>query len=276
MKLRMIAAGDAPTDGWRGPGQPAIEARGLTKTYPGGVRALDGLSFSVEAGTIFGLLGPNGAGKSTVVRILTTLTRPDAGVARVAGIDVRRDPERERAAIGVVGQKSGVDREATGRENLTLQGRLYGLYRGDLGRRVAGLLERFGLDEAAGPGPDAGLDATRRSLQSGELGGGWGPCRAGGRWRLGAGPFAGELLARPCHRLLSGVTPGVRCLSAVKVMIWGVFVVREALGNIAAARDMDRPPPVEGCRSESQADAGPRPASRGPGGVVSLYVRLWL
>ena len=92
----------------------AIEARDLTKTYPGGVRALDGLGFTVEAGTVFGLLGPNGAGKSTTVRILTTLSRPDGGQASVAGIDVLAHPERVRRAIGLVAQRSGVDLEATG------------------------------------------------------------------------------------------------------------------------------------------------------------------
>src|ERR671923_2393150 len=92
---------------------PAIEAADLVKTYPGDVRALDGLSLSVPAGTIFALLGPNGAGKSTTVRILTTLSRPDSGSARVAGLDVLADPVRVRRAIGVVGQKHGVDPEAT-------------------------------------------------------------------------------------------------------------------------------------------------------------------
>ena len=131
------------------PGGPAIEARDLTKTYPGGVRALDGLSFAVEAGTIFGLLGPNGAGKSTTVKILTTLARPDAGAARVAGVDVLRDPDRVRRTIGCVAQRSGVDREATGRENLSLQGRLHGLAGQELKHRVTELLERFGLADAA-------------------------------------------------------------------------------------------------------------------------------
>ncbi len=88
------------------------------------MRALDGLSLSVEAGTIFGLLGPNGAGKSTTVRILSTLTRPDSGKARVAGIDVLADPAGVRRAIGVVGQKHGADPEATGRENLIAAGRV--------------------------------------------------------------------------------------------------------------------------------------------------------
>src|SRR5690349_5948372 len=105
----------------------AIRALDLVKTYPGHVRALDGLSLEVEPGTIFGLLGPNGAGKSTTVKILTTLSRPDAGTAEVAGRDVLRDPGGVRRAIGSVSQHSAVDPEATGRENLGLQGRVYGM-----------------------------------------------------------------------------------------------------------------------------------------------------
>jgi ABC-2 type transport system ATP-binding protein len=127
----------------------AIEARELTKTYGGGVRALDGLGFTVEAGTVFGLLGPNGAGKSTTVKILTTLSRPDSGQASVAGVDVLAQPERVRRAIGLVAQRSGVDLEATGRENLTLQGQVYGLRGAELRGRVGDLLGRFGLAETA-------------------------------------------------------------------------------------------------------------------------------
>jgi ABC-2 type transport system ATP-binding protein len=127
----------------------AIEAWNLQKTYKGGVRALDGLSFEVEAGTIFGLLGPNGAGKSTAVKILTTLSQPDSGEAHVAGIDVVRDPQRVRRSIGVVGQKPGLDPDATGRENLEMQAEFYGLSGADRRRRVAELLERLGLSEAA-------------------------------------------------------------------------------------------------------------------------------
>ena len=123
----------------------AIEARELVKTYPGEVRALDGLSFAVEAGTVFALLGPNGAGKSTTVKILTTLSRPDEGEAWVVGHDVLREPDSVRHAIGVVAQKSGVDREATGRENMTLEGQIYGLGGRELKQRVSALLERFGL-----------------------------------------------------------------------------------------------------------------------------------
>jgi ABC-2 type transport system ATP-binding protein len=120
----------------------AIEAQSLVKTY-GDVKALDGLDLEVETGTVFGLLGPNGAGKSTTVRILTTLSRPDSGRAAVAGIDVLADPVRVRHAIGVVGQKLGADREATGRENLVLQGELYSIP--DLKARVDEALERFDL-----------------------------------------------------------------------------------------------------------------------------------
>src|SRR3954453_9238069 len=127
----------------------AIEARALTKTYPPDVRALDGLSLAVPAGTIFGLLGPNGAGKSTTIRILTTLSRPDGGSARVAGRGGLAEPVRVRHAIGVVAQRHGLDPEATGRENLTLQGEFYAITGADLRGRVGDALERFGLADAA-------------------------------------------------------------------------------------------------------------------------------
>ena len=125
-----------------------IEANGLQKDY-GEVRALDGLGFEVAPGTIFGLLGPNGAGKSTTVKVLTTLARPDAGEARVAGHDVLREPMQVRRSIGVVAQRSGVDRDLTGRENLKLQGHLQGMRGRELDARVDELLEQFGLSEAA-------------------------------------------------------------------------------------------------------------------------------
>jgi ABC-2 type transport system ATP-binding protein len=129
--------------------QAAIEASELKKTYPPGVTALDGVSLSVDAGTIFGLLGPNGAGKSTTVRVLCTLTRPDSGDAHVAGIDVLRDPVGARRAIGVVGQRHGAAPEATGRENLVLQGEFYGITGRDLRQRVSDGLRRFDLTDAA-------------------------------------------------------------------------------------------------------------------------------
>ena len=133
----------------------AIEARQLVKTYAvhgnkHGVRALDGLDLSVPRGIVYGLLGPNGAGKSTAVKILTSLARPDAGSACVAGIDVLAQPGRVRHVIGVVAQRSGADPTATGRENLILQGRLYGLRGGSVRARADELLDHFGLTEAAG------------------------------------------------------------------------------------------------------------------------------
>jgi ABC-2 type transport system ATP-binding protein len=139
----------------------SIEAHGLAKSYaatgaPGSagkkrarVTALDGLNLTVPSGTIFALLGPNGAGKTTTVNILTTLARPDDGTARVEGIDVLAQPARARRVIGVVAQRSGADPAATGRENLILQGRLYGLDTKTAKRRTGELLEHFQLTDAA-------------------------------------------------------------------------------------------------------------------------------
>ncbi|MDQ0276090.1 ABC-2 type transport system ATP-binding protein [Arthrobacter silviterrae] len=137
------------------PTPAAIEAGGLTKSYPGGrgkppTRALAGLSFAVEPGTIFGLLGPNGAGKSTTVRILATLATADSGKATVAGHDVGRHPGRVRHAIGFVAQKQVSDPMDTGRENLVLAGRLQGLSGPAARARATELLERFSLTDAAG------------------------------------------------------------------------------------------------------------------------------
>ncbi len=126
----------------------AIQVQGLRKRY-GDVQALDGVSFAVREGEIFGLLGPNGAGKSTTVRVLVTLTRPDDGSATVAGEDVLRRPDAVRQAIGYVPQESGIDRYATGRENLTLQGRVQGMRGQSLRARVDELLELVGIAEAA-------------------------------------------------------------------------------------------------------------------------------
>ena len=131
-------------------GSAIVQAEGLRKTYKPDVRALDGLSFSVPAGTVFALLGPNGAGKTTTVRILTTLARPDSGSARVAGIDVLAHPSRARSVIGAVSQHSGAVSLLTGQENLALQGKLHGMRGRALHRRVAGLLDQFGLAGAAG------------------------------------------------------------------------------------------------------------------------------
>ena len=126
----------------------AIVAEELRKRYKD-VQALDGVSFSVRDGEVFGLLGPNGAGKSTAVRTLTTLTQPDSGRAIVAGEDVVQHPNRVRRAIGYVAQDSGVDWDATGRENLLLQGRIHGMSGAPLRSRVDELLELVGLTDAA-------------------------------------------------------------------------------------------------------------------------------
>jgi ABC-2 type transport system ATP-binding protein len=126
----------------------AIVTEDLHKRYKA-VQALDGVSFAVHEGEVYGLLGPNGAGKSTTVRVLTTLTKPDSGRAFVAGEDVVAHPARVRKAIGYVAQDSGVDWEATGRENLLLQGRIHGMGGPTLRARVDELLGFVGLDEAA-------------------------------------------------------------------------------------------------------------------------------
>ncbi len=127
----------------------AIEAESLRKSYPKGVTALDGLSFAVAPGSVFALLGPNGAGKSTAVKILTTLAKPDAGRAFVGRLDVVANPDSVRRRIGVVAQGSAVDVQATGRENLRLQGQLYEMRGAALEQRAQELLERFGLADAA-------------------------------------------------------------------------------------------------------------------------------
>ena len=126
----------------------AIAVEELRKRY-GEVQALDGVSFGVHEGEVFGLLGPNGAGKSTTVRVLVTLTHPDSGRASVAGHDVRTEQNAVRRAIGYVPQDSGVDHFGTGRENLMLQGRVQGMSGRDLRGRSDELLELVGIADAA-------------------------------------------------------------------------------------------------------------------------------
>ena len=127
----------------------AIQLEDLHKTFGHTVRALDGVSFGVEQGTIFGLLGPNGAGKTTAVRILTTVLQPDSGVARVLGHDVAAEPDVVRRLIGLAGQFAAVDENLTGAENLWMVGRLNHMSRAPLRERSSSLLEQFGLAEAA-------------------------------------------------------------------------------------------------------------------------------
>jgi ABC-2 type transport system ATP-binding protein len=125
-----------------------IVVAGLTKRFRA-VQAVDGVSFAIRKGEVFGLLGPNGAGKSTTVRVLATLTRADGGRATVAGHDVAADPAGARRTFGYVAQASGVDKWATGRENLTLQAQLQRVPPADVAPRVAELLDWVALSDAA-------------------------------------------------------------------------------------------------------------------------------
>ena len=127
---------------------PVIEARGIVKRY-GDVTALGGVDLTVEEGTVLGLLGPNGAGKTTLVRVLTTLLLPDEGTATVAGFDVRTQPQQVRGSVGLAGQFAAVDPLLTGRENIELVGRLYGLPAAEARRRAVRLLERLSLSDDA-------------------------------------------------------------------------------------------------------------------------------
>ena len=126
----------------------SIRAEGLVKSF-GEVHALAGVDLQVATGTVLGLLGPNGAGKTTAVRILTTLLRPDAGHAEVAGVDVVRQPQEARRRIGLAGQYAAVDENLTGHENLRMVGRLNHLSRADSARRATELLDRFELSDAS-------------------------------------------------------------------------------------------------------------------------------
>jgi ABC-2 type transport system ATP-binding protein len=162
-----------------------IEARGLVKKY-GDVVALDGLDLSVPEGTVYGLLGPNGAGKTTTVRILTTLLKPDSGMAKVDGIDVVRKPNAVRRIIGLTGQYAAVDEYLTGRENLRMFGDLYHLPSAYVKERSQELLDRFDL-----------VDAADRSLRT---------YSGGMRRRL---DLAASLIAKPRVLFLDEPTTGL-------------------------------------------------------------------
>ena len=165
---------------------PAVMVDTLVKTFKGKVRALDGVTFDIPAGTVLGLLGPNGAGKTTAVRVLTTLLRPDSGRAVVAGVDVLADPARARTLMGLAGQYAAVDESLTGFENLVLVGRLNHLRRADRRARADELLDEFGL-----------ADAGRRTLKT---------YSGGMRRRL---DLAAALVARPPVLFLDEPTTGL-------------------------------------------------------------------
>jgi len=183
---------------------PAVLAEDLVKTYGAQVRALDGVSLEVAAGTVLGLLGPNGAGKTTAVRVLTTLLRPDSGRAEVAGIDVLRDPESVRRSIGLAGQNAAVDENLTGRENLVLVGRLNHLTKVDSAERAVQLLDRFGLTDAADRRAKTYSGGMRRRLD-----------------------LSAALVARPPVLFLDEPTTGLDPRSRIE--LWGV--IEELVGE---------------------------------------------
>jgi ABC-2 type transport system ATP-binding protein len=184
---------------------PIVRVRDLVHDF-GRVRALDGVSLDVEQGVVQGLLGPNGAGKTTLIRVLATLLRPTSGTVEVAGIDVLADATGTRARIGLAGQFAAVDAYLTGRENVEMIGRLYGLRGGAARRRAGEVLERIGLS----------TDADRRvSTYSGGM-----------RRRL---DLAASLVGRPQVMFLDEPTTGIDPRSRMDV--WEIVVDLVAQGT---------------------------------------------
>jgi ABC-2 type transport system ATP-binding protein len=182
-----------------------IELEGIGKRY-GDVTALDGIDLEADEGTVLGLLGPNGAGKTTTVRILTTLLRPDKGCARVDGLDVVADAAALRHRIGLAGQSAAVDESLTGRENLVLFARLYGMSRRDARTRATELLDRFELDAASDRVVGTYSGGMRRRLD-----------------------LAGALVARPRILFLDEPTTGLDPRS--RLALWDTISARVAQGT---------------------------------------------
>jgi len=145
--------------------RPAVEVHRLRKTYPGGVEAVRGIDFQVAPGEVFGLLGPNGAGKSTTIGMLTTTIRPTSGSARLAGFDVARHPIAARSVSSVVFQESVLDKALSGRRNLELHARLWGIPQSAAARKIAELAGAFGLSEVIGRSVDSYSGGQRRRLE---------------------------------------------------------------------------------------------------------------
>ena len=144
---------------------PAVEVRQLTKIYPGGVEAVKGIDFDVAAGEVFGLLGPNGAGKSTTIGMLTTTISPTRGTAALAGYDVAKRPLEARGISSVVFQEPVVDRGLTGRANLELHARLWGVDNAVAAGRIAELTDTLGLTEILGREVESYSGGQRRRLE---------------------------------------------------------------------------------------------------------------
>ncbi|HEY6398523.1 MAG TPA: ABC transporter ATP-binding protein [Solirubrobacteraceae bacterium] len=142
-----------------------IEVRGLRKTYPGGVEAVKGIDFDVDPGEVFGLLGPNGAGKSTTIGMLTTTVAPTGGSARLAGFDVAKQPLLARSVSSVVFQEPVVDGALSGRENLEMHARLWGVDSARAARRIDGLVQALGFSELIDRKVDSYSGGQRRRLE---------------------------------------------------------------------------------------------------------------
>lgn len=144
---------------------PEIEVHDLRKTYPGDVEALKGIDFQVESGEVFGLLGPNGAGKSTTIGILTTTVKPTGGTARLGGYDVVAQPLQARSVSSVVFQEAVVDGSLTGRQNLELHARLWGIDAGRTPRRIDELGRALGISDLVDRRVDGYSGGQRRRLE---------------------------------------------------------------------------------------------------------------
>jgi daunorubicin resistance ABC transporter ATP-binding subunit len=184
---------------------PAIEAAGVVKTF-GQVTALDRVDLTVRPGTLAALLGPNGAGKTTLVRIIATLTRPDAGQVRVLGLDVVSQAAQVRGRIGLTGQYAGLDETLSGRDNLVLIGRLAGLRRRQAQARAAELAATFGLADAAGRAVRTYSGGMRRRLD-----------------------LAASLMTRPALLVLDEPTTGLD--PASRQQLWAVLARLRAEGT---------------------------------------------